>query len=520
MEKISLAKISYRLERTGILVILVLALLFMLLLTVSAYYETSYLNTNNISGENIDIYSDNVFLNTILLVIYLALVYLFYKCTDGLSARKMELVLYGWLLLFGWLFVASTKLAPPVYSDSFILIKAAKDAAEGVYYSMENYFVRFPFQLGYVLYAEVFFRAVFMVLPSLPEGYYSLALQAVNVLWLLVAYFALLRVTVLLWRDERVHKLTMLLMFFALQPVMSCTFLYGNIPAFGCGAVAVWMFLEFLESGKLRYAAALALSLGLAVALKLNLLIFLVAIGGIWLVVLVKKFSLRSSICLVLCVVCVLTVSKLPQRCYESRSGQSYGDGIPMLAWLAMGMSEGHAAAGWYKEDNTVTAFKMSGNDPVATGENAKLVIKERVAYFAAEPGEALRFFSEKLRSQWNEPSYDSIWLNKVFISYSEKGGLYTLLCDKAERLTISFMNQHQQIVFLGALLGILALFKKTDIRGCILPLIILGGFMYHLAFEAKSQYALPYFILMLPLAAQGFAAFFERLKKRYPDRE
>ena len=79
----------------------------------------------------------------------------------------------------------------------------------------------------------------------------------------------------------------------------------------------------------------------------------------------------------------------------------------------------------------------------------------------------------------------------------------------------MSLMNQHQQLVFLGVLLSIPALIKKRDILSCILPLIILGGLMYHLLFEAKSQYALPYFILMLPVAAAGLAAFFELLKKK-----
>jgi len=379
---------------------------------------------------------------------------------------------------------------------------------------MSNYFVRFPFQLGYVLYAEVFFRVMFLVLPGLPEGYYSLALQMFNLLWLMLCYYSLLGISRCLWKDERVHKLCILLMCFALQPMMSCTFLYGNIPALACGTVAVWMFLKFMHGEKLRYALLCAAFLTAAVAMKLNLMIFLVAIGGVWLVKLVKKFSLKSCLCLVLAAACVMTLSKAPQSVYEKRSGHDFGEGIPMVAWLAMGVSEGHAAAGWYKEEHTVTAFKESGNDPELTGEKAKAAISERLSYFAENPRKAASFFSEKLRSQWNEPSYDSIWLNQVFISYSEKGGLYSLLCDKGEGLTGGFMNQHQQFIFLGMLMGLAALLKKRDILSCILPLIILGGLMYHLLFEAKSQYALPYFILMMPVAAMGFAAFFERLKK------
>ena len=44
-------------------------------------------------------------------------------------------------------------------------------------------------------------------------------------------------------------------------------------------------------------------------------------------------------------------------------------------------------------------------------------------------------------------------------------------------------------------------------------PLIILGGMLYHLLFEAKSQHSQGYFILMLPVAAYGFAKWFEYLR-------
>lgn len=515
MIKIQGKNIFARLEGWAVMLILVLLLAFMLFLSISAWTETSYLNTNNISGENIDIYADNVFLNIIMGALSVCLLYIFYQYADAVSPRLMELMLYGWMFVFGCLFILTTKLAAPVYSDSYIVTNAAMDAAFGEFYSMESYFARFPFQLGYVFYCEVFFRLMLLLVPGLPEGYYYLALQCGNLVWLILSYFALLRIAALMSGNPGVHRLSCLLMIFSIQPLMSCTFLYGNIPAFACGVFALWMFTLFIKGERLHHALLCALGLSLAVLLKLNLMIFLVAVGGVWLVELVKKFSLKSCLSLVLCVLCVLSISKLPQQLYEKRSGYDFGEGIPMLSWLAMGMDEGHAAAGWYKEEHTVEAFKLSGNDPELTSQMAKAAIKERAAFFASHPGEALRFFSEKLRSQWNEPSYDSLWLNQVFLSFSEKGGLYNLLCNKCARFTLSIMNQHQQMVFFGALLAIIALMKKRDILSCSLPLIILGGFMYHLLFEAKSQYALPYFILMLPLSAYGLGAMFEYLRKK-----
>ena len=76
-------------------------------------------------------------------------------------------------------------------------------------------------------------------------------------------------------------------------------------------------------------------------------------------------------------------------------------------------------------------------------------------------------------------------------------------------------MNQIQQLVFLGLLFGIIRLWRKKDLLRCLLPLILLGGLLYHLLFEAKSQYALPYFVLILPIAAYGLFTFFRKVELR-----
>ena len=366
-----------------------------------------------------------------------------------------------------------------------------------------------------MLYSEIFFRVAGTLIPGLPEGYYCLALQGVNLLWLLLCYHALIRISLYIYSSMRIQKLTALLLFFCLPAVLSCTFLYGNIPAFSCGTVAVWMFLAFLNRKKLKYALVFAAAMTLAVILKLNLLIFALAIAIVWVFDVIRTRSVKSLICFMLATACVLGLKGMPQRIYEARTGKDFGDGIPMIAWMAMGFSEGHAGPGWYKEDNTVKFFTHSGNDAEATAEHAKQVISERCAEFAADPGEALRFFSTKLRTQWNEPTYESVWINQVQLSYSEKGGLYELFCGRGEQFFGGVMNQFQQLIFFGVLLSLFELWRRRDMESSLLPLIILGGLLYHLLFEAKSQYALPYFVLMIPMAAFGFGWFFYRIENR-----
>ena len=494
-------------------VILVLSALFMLLLTLSAYTETANVSTNNEAGELVEIYADNVFLNILLLFLFISSLYLLYRHCVNFSLRRAELILLALVFLLGLAFIVSVKLAAPWYSDSYQVLYAAERAASNDFDALDAYFYRFPFQLGYVLYAEVLFRLMGSLLPGMPSGYYRLALQGVNLLWLLLAYHALTQLSQHLFKNHRVQVFAIILLLLCLPPVLSCTFLYGIIPGFALGAVAMWMFAAFLQQRRLWQGVLCALSLGLSVILKLNYMIFAVAICIIWMIDLLKNRGIKSLICLILTVAAVSTLNSAPQTIYERRSGKDFGQGIPMLAWVAMGMSEGYAGPGWYKEDNTVKVFMETGMDAEATEENAISVIQDRAAYFSVNPSKAWDFFWEKLRSQWNEPTYESLWINQVQSSYGEKGRLYEWFCGAEERLTITYMNQYQQLIFLGTLLSCIYLFIKRDILQCLPILAVLGGILYHLLSEAKSQYALPYFILMVPLAAYGFCGLFHSVE-------
>lgn len=496
-------------------VILALLLVFMLYLCGASLFETVYISMDDISGEKVETLHNNFFLNLIKLALILSALYIFFKNTRHITLRRIETLMLCLTVLFGFTFIFSCKLSAPWYTDSYIVTYAAHRASVGDFSQFDNYFVRFPFQLGYVLYSEIFFRVGRFVLRSVPDGYLWLALQGMNVIWLALGYYALVSSCGLLFHNERVQKQTALLLIFCTPPVMSCTFLYGNIPAFSCGLLAVWMFLLYINTNKIHNALLCILFLVLAVTLKLNLLIFCLAIGIVWLLESARKLNVKGLVCLVLMAVCVITIPKLPQKIYEQRCDCKFGDGIPMLAWLAMGLDDGYAGPGWYSQTHTVNVFTDSGNDPEATAESAMEFISDRSREFAAAPSGALKFFSEKLKSVWNDPSFESLWINDVQNSFGEKGFLYNLLCGDNSRRTHSFMDVFQQLIYLGIVLGLALLWRNRSPENCLLALIILGGMLYHLLFEAKSQYALPYFVLMVPLAACGFDRLFKLIEDR-----
>ena len=66
-------------------------------------------------------------------------------------------------------------------------------------------------------------------------------------------------------------------------------------------------------------------------------------------------------------------------------------------------------------------------------------------------------------------------------------------------------MNGYHSLVFLGAAGFALLRFKKQKrVEECLPLLILLGGFLFHMAWEVKGRYGLFYFALLLPAAAAG----------------
>lgn len=488
----------------------VLVLIFMLYLLPASFLGTTDMSTKGVYGEVVTFRNDNIFLNLIMLIISTAAVYLVFWLVEHVSLRKITSILMAWTLVAGIFFVCSAKLQPS--ADSHIVTFFARQCAAGDLAYDHEYFKCFPFQLGFVLYEEIFFRLFYLVLPRAPEGYSSLALQCMNVVWLAVGYFAVLKATALATRNESVTKLTAVLLGFFLPPLLFTTYMYGNTPGFALSILGVWMFLDFQHTRRWLTGILTAVFFSLAVCIKLNSLIFVVAVGIVWIIRLIKKPQLKSAALLIFTVSMILCTKSLPQRFYENRFDDRLGDGVPQISWMAMGMNEGNSCAGWNKNMYTIQNFREHHYDREITSAVSREEINNRLQYFREEPAYAADFVSRKFLSQWNEPTYQGLWNNQVRKNYSEPGQFFDVICHKIDGGLTRLMNYYQQLIFFGFTLGLICLMRNKGIRASIFPLIVLGGLLYHLLFEAKSQYALPYIILMIPVAAYGFVLLSDRV--------
>jgi hypothetical protein len=245
--------------------------------------------------------------------------------------------------------------------------------------------------------------------------------------------------------------------------------------------------------------------LGLSVMVKNNNLIVLVAISIILLIKFLDTRKVYDIISIGLCVVLSINVLNIAIGYYEDRADVNFGGGVPKLLYLDMGLHESEICYGWYDPTYTLVVYANSGLDSKVATEEGLEQIKERLDYFRENPKYANEFFNGKILSQWNEPSYASVWVNEARKTNGQPAQYVTdIYTGTLGNYLYEYMNQYQQLLFIMSCVAFVSIAKKKDVTYYILPLIVLGGFLFHMLFEAKSQYVITYVTLLIPMCAYG----------------
>lgn len=460
--------------------------------------------------ETVVYYSDNILSNLIWLAVFIVAAAVIVRLSSKLDGKKFPLwleisLLCAWTIFWGFMWVHTSQLAPS--EDSLTVLNASLEAVKDKYTFMTDirYFQYYRFQLGYVLFNEGLIRAA----QSFGEVKTLLFLQDLSVIMLASAYAALLLSANRLFKDRRIIHIMTLLLAVTMQPVMTCSFLYGLVPGLVFGVWAVYLEIVTIQSetwkGKIIAGVLSALFVTLAVVIKSNNLIILVAMG-IYAVVHMFRDK-KSFVCLCAVIAGLIGSVAVPEaiaRSYEDRAGKDLGDSIPFVSWFALGMEEGPNAPGWYNYGSTMTNFEIANFDADAASKRSVEQIKTRMKVFKKDKQYRNDFFFKKFTSMWNETSYESIWNNQVRAQYKEKTGLAKWACGKGEKKLKRFMDLLAQFVFVGSLAAVVYCMKTKNTLAFFPALITVGGILYHLLAEAKSQYAIPYYVWITAFAAVG----------------
>ena len=396
-------------------------------------------------------------------------------------------------------------------ADSALVIDAAERFAAGDFSPLEGeYFNRVSYQLGICLPLEGLAR----LLPGLDL---NLLMQALNCVISAALTALLCGLAGEVMGGAHASRAAMLLYLAFVPMLLLNMFVYGVLPMLLLCVLAMRCFARYERTGERRFGVLYALLIGLAAVLKPNAMIVMLALlicAGI------HALQRRDCFLLLCAALSVALCMALPAgviRLYELRAGVTLAQDTGMLLRLAMGMQDSVIAAGWY--NGVIEEYWPLSVTPEMEKAAALEMLAARLREFAADPAGAWAFFREKCLTQWAEPSYDILWYGAVCGKSGRFNGLaHAIFRDSSpvRALLTGYMNAFQQVAYVLALIGTCGMIREKRIGAAqlMLPVTILGGFLYHMLFEAKSQYIYPYMLLLLPLAAKGLSALCDGLRR------
>lgn len=488
-------------------------------IAIMSFIQTSIFDVSKYSSEVVLYQTDNIVLNIAFTALFVFLLFKLRRYCNffaKVNMKYMEIAIVAFPIIIGLIWILSVTSVPG--ADSFSLFEAATRAAKGDYSAMQNgtdfynkdfykgysYFNYYPFQLGFVLFSEIIYR-IFGTASSMP-------IQVINVLCVGIAYLGIAKIAKHIFKRRSIEFITILLLAGFIQPVLLCTFVYGNIIGMCCAVWASLFLIRYFQTLKYALLIPSGILLVIAVLVKYNNMIYIIAFAIILVVHTVKAKKWQSiAFALAICIASLGSI-QLVITSYESRANNEFSNGVSQVLYLDLGLSDSYMAPGWY---TTIAKDTYANNnfDDKAANAQAWNDINQKLKKFGSNATYTIDFFGKKILSQWNEPTFESIWISKVKQHTTDINSIGKSVYDGSlgQLLELHF-NFYIQILYSLFAIGLCLLIirKSTNICTILLPLVILGGFGYHLLFEGKSQYVLTYIPLMIPTAAYAMNSILE----------
>lgn len=383
-----------------------------------------------------------------------------------------------------------------------------------------SYMSLWPFQSGLVLFMEIIFRLI----PSADEMTVQWIYLPLMALSLISAYMVVRR----MFSTVRTRVIWCIFMSICFPYYFHINNMYGEIPSIAMAFFTLWMLLDYLKCQKKVCLGLASLGLAAAVAVKTNMVIFAIAIILVLLVLFLTKPQKQYIMIAAFLIVSVAAGEILPRSCYEIRAKNTMGEGVPAISFIAMGLqwSEGREPGGWngYHSDLYINC----GYDAEVAAQISGESVKDSVRYMIKNPSYTALFFYKKTVAQWARE--DCMCLYETLDFYGERTeSAWDIYTGGAKDKFMGIMEVYQSLVYVGAacfcFFGI-AHWKKRKkgekggetcpAQNMILLVTFIGGFLFSLIWEAGARYALPYFVMLLPYAADGLAELSLCITKRF----
>ncbi len=519
MKKQGFSKPNIFIYRLGMLVVQALCLVLLIFATLSTLFVNYFADD---LGSQARIAHHHPFINLGLSIVIVAILSLLLRISRFRGKDASRFYLYGslgCLFVLGSFLIIFGKTVPS--ADAYSVYAIGESFASSDYSAIhptDSYLSFYPQQIGLASFYDILIR-LFKLSPVKIVPVHLIKLC--NILCAFVIIIFLSKTCELLFNSRLTTICSMLLLVFNMPLLFYTSFVYSELPSFACLSIGIYYFLCYLKEGPGASYFSKGISLlffALSVLLRKNSLVILIAVLLVLLLEgLFRKsgtYALYGVVLLILC----LNVLPIVQKIYEVKAGNTLRSGVTATSYFAMGMQESTRGNGWYNGFNFNT-YLESGMDSKVANEVSKAAIRERLDYFKNTPGSASSFYREKFLTQWTDGSY---FCREATLScYDGRSSFFKELYDgKLSPLFMNYCNGYQLLLYAGAFVGILygilqkqALGKKENSLSYYLCLIgVLGGFFFHMLWEANSRYLLLYSFLLIPYCARGITAILNKI--------
>lgn len=419
-----------------------------------------------------------------------------------------------------------------IYADSTSLIKAANEIITHQYESFlpditgspssYHYFSWYPFQTGALLWFVIIFK--------LFGTGNIIAVQIINCLLLACTAWILQSIGTEIGLNEHGQRIEALIIMISSPIIMSAAFVYTNTAGLFFILLAMLTTIKACRQhnyrGIILWTVITFFISGFAAMIKGTVILFIIAFA-IVLIISELERKLYWGIPVTLVAFCIAKwISGLSLPIVEHIVGQDFGNGLPQLSWIAIGLTQASAETpmpGWWNV-NPIHIYDATKGDPYLQSQWAQTVILSSLSSFLHNPVHALQFFGAKLASEWSEPTYGTLYYSALMERRSNGTIASHAFYGSTNALLISFNNVLQTIIYVFSAFGFahqcrcyrLKKFNPdTNIVFTCLSLVFIGGFCCFLLWEAKSIYIFPFYIMLIPISASGIKQIGDFLSKK-----
>lgn len=495
--------------------------------------KTAFFNlVINLSSEQCFIKPDNILLNLLFVLLVLGILYFLQKkLLPKINKKVLFILLIVFPLLVGFWWINYLKLEP--ISDQYMVFFCANKIVENDLKPIldpGNYLSRNPHQLGFVLYMAGLFK-IFGTAKTI-------FIQNANIIFSCICGITMYFIIKELFKEDIIHKLgTLFILFFSIFFVFFSPHVYGNISGLAFSLIAILFVLKFINSNKIWHIIISSFTLTISYLLKSNYEIFLIAIIIELILKAIRDFEIKpfkdfiksnfakSIYSIVLTIVIVFGIKSIVYTSFENATGYNLNNGVPLKAYIYMGIAKPQTLGpGWYTGD-VEAIYNQSGYNKEKSKEITDKLFDKRLNELSNDKGYTYGYFKNKLETTWLNPTFQSIWCSipGIVLDQDQEYNNYivnhkliiSIVCGKIFNLEEKAMDIFQILVFLSSSFALFTILKEASLKKLLLPLIFLGGFLFHLIWETKAIYVLQYYYLLIPYAVYGIYKLFTMIDNK-----